>query len=185
MIRDAADNAVRNAPGHPAPKQGYPPMASLTHVGLTVLGVRAVMDWYVDILGFEVVLPPQKNIHNGSLAGDVVKDMFGDGFEGLETCMLRSANGACLELIRFITPASEQREDKFEYWRTGLFHICVAERDIDALITRILDAGGKQISAVWPLYKDQPYRAAYCADPWGNILEVFSHDTVETFANQA
>ena len=29
----------------------------------------------------------------------------------------------------------------------------------------------------------RPYQLVYCEDPWGNVIEVLSHDYAEVFAN--
>lgn len=36
---------------------------------------------------------------------------------------------------------------------------------------------------VFEFVPGKPYRLVYCEDPWGNVLEVFSHDYAEVFAD--
>ena len=35
-------------------------------------------------------------------------------------------------------------ENNFEYWRTGIFHFCVQDPDVEGLAQNIVDAGGKR-----------------------------------------
>ena len=41
------------------------------------------------------------------------------------------------------------------------------------------ESGGRS-SEVFGSIPDRPYAAAYCEDPWGNVIEINSHDYVET-----
>lgn len=40
---------------------------------------------------------------------------------------------------------------------------------------RIVVTGGKQRSKIWQLFADKPYKIVYCEDPFGNIVEIYSH----------
>ena len=71
----------------------------------------------------------------------------------------------------------------FEYWKTGIFHICLTDPEIETLAKRIDESGGKQRSKVWKLWPDKPYKVCYCEDPWGNIIELSSHNYEQTWSN--
>jgi hypothetical protein len=60
----------------------------------------------------------------------------------------------------------------------------VVDPDIEGLAKRIADSGGKQNSAVWTLLEGEPFQAVYCQDPWGNIIEIYSHSTELMYANR-
>ena len=51
--------------------------------------------------------------------------------------------------------------------------------DIEALARKIAESGGRS-SEVFRSIPGRPYPAAYCEDPWGNVIEINSHDYVET-----
>ena len=74
-------------------------------------------------------------------------------------------------------------ENNFEFWKTGIFHICVTDPEIELLAERIGKTGGRQRSKVWKLWPDKPYRVCYCEDPWGNVVEISSHSYEQTWAN--
>ena len=88
-----------------------------------------------------------------------------------------------IELFQFGQPETIRREDNFEYWKTGIFHFCLTDPDIETLARRIDETGGKQRSKVWQLWPDKPYKVCYCEDPWGNIVELSSHSYEQTWAN--
>ena len=71
----------------------------------------------------------------------------------------------------------------FRYWQTGIFHLCVTEHDLDGLVARIVANGGRQRTKIYAFLPGRPYRLVYCEDPFGNIIEAFSHSYAETFAN--
>jgi len=78
-------------------------------------------------------------------------------------------------MFEFDHPKSERRKDNFEYWKTGIFHFCVTDPDIEGITARIVDNGGKLRTRIWQIVPDKPYKLAYCEDPWGNIVEVYTH----------
>jgi catechol 2,3-dioxygenase-like lactoylglutathione lyase family enzyme len=157
----------------------------VTHVGLTVTDIVAAAKWYTDILGCRHTIGPLHIKRDGSHIGEVFRGIFGERFQEGYVCHLATANGVGIELFQFVTPHSEPAENNFEYWKTGVFHFCLVDPDIDGLAKRIADNGGKQRSAVWSLYEGEPFQAVYCEDPWGNLIEIYSHSTELMYANRA
>ena len=80
--------------------------------------------------------------------------------DGLRRVHLATGDGVGIELFQFANPKSERREDNFEYWKTGIFHICLTDPEIETLAKRIDESGGKQRSKVWKLWPDNPTRCA-------------------------
>ncbi|WP_262265803.1 VOC family protein [Microvirga yunnanensis] len=156
----------------------------VTHVGLTVTDIAAAAKWYQDILGCRHPIGPLHIRRDGSHIGEVFRGIFGDRFEEGYVCHLATANGVGIELFEFIRPRSEPAENNFEYWKTGVFHFCLVDPDIEGLARRIAESGGRQRSAVWPLYEGKPFQAVYCEDPWGNLIEIYSHSTELMYANR-
>ena len=58
-----------------------------------------------------------------------------------------------------------------------------AESDIDRLVARIVAEGGKQRTDVWAFVPGTDRKLCYCEDPFGNVIEIFSHSYEQTFAN--
>jgi catechol-2,3-dioxygenase len=156
----------------------------ITHVGLTVTDIKAATNWYVEALGCRHIIGPLHIKHDGSHIGEVFKGIFGDKFEEGYVCHLSTANGVGIELFQFVAPPSERAENNFQYWKTGVFHFCLVDPEIEALAARIEQLGGKQRSKVWPLFEGEPFKAVYCEDPWGNLIEIYSHSTELMYANR-
>ncbi|MEC9444741.1 MAG: VOC family protein, partial [Pseudomonadota bacterium] len=71
----------------------------------------------------------------------------------------------------------ENPENNFEYWKTGIFHFCVQDPNVEALAERMVAAGGKKRMEKPRYYYpgEKPYRMIYMEDPFGNIVEIYSH----------
>lgn len=156
----------------------------VTHVGLTVTDIKAATEWYTKAFGCRHIIGPLHVRHDGSHIGEVFKGIFGDRFEEGYVSHLATANGVGIELFEFVTPRSEAAEDNFRYWKTGVFHFCLVDPDVEGLARRIAEMGGRQRSKVWTLFEGEPFRAVYCEDPWGNLIEVYSHSTELMYANR-
>ncbi|MGB8435243.1 MAG: VOC family protein [Burkholderiales bacterium] len=154
----------------------------INHIGLTVPDVFAAIDWYRDVLGFAHIMGPRV-LEATSEGTHETPSIFGSRFRKAYQAHMLAGNGVGLELFQFIEPAVESRADNFEYWKIGVFHVCVTDPDIEGLARRILQAGGRQRVPIFDFVPGLPYQLVYCEDPWGNVIEVFSHDYTEVFAN--
>jgi catechol 2,3-dioxygenase-like lactoylglutathione lyase family enzyme len=163
-------------------------LRSLAHVGITVTDLDYAIDWYCDILGFELILGPI-SIDVG--AGDDhasagARDVFGDQCQAFRQAHLITANGVGIELFEFVDPPTERPTPAFAYWNVGIFHICVLDPDVEALAERIRQSGGLiRTSSIRESYPGEPYRWCYCQDPFGNIIEIYSHPDAQVYANRA
>jgi lactoylglutathione lyase family protein len=109
------------------------------------------------------------------------KDVFGNGFGSFKIAHLVTSDGVGVEFFEFRN--SEPASPKFEYWKGGIFHFCVQDPDVEGLAERIVAAGGKQRMPVRHYYPDdKPYRMVYCEDPFGNIVEIYSHSYELTYS---
>lgn len=159
---------------------------AITHVGLTVPDIQGAVAWYREVLGFRVIAGPSEVDRSEPIAVDV----FGPRFRRMWIAHLASGNGCALELFQFVDPPVQPPADNFEYWRGGFFHICVVDADIEALARRIDAAGGRvRSSKAWEMFADSrpkgrdPYLTMYCEDPYGNIIELFSHSHEQVLSN--
>jgi len=50
--------------------------------------------------------------------------------------------------------------DNFEYWKSGFFHICIIDANIEELCKKISETGGKQRSRIWEIVRDKGYKMA-------------------------
>jgi catechol 2,3-dioxygenase-like lactoylglutathione lyase family enzyme len=151
----------------------------LNHVGINVPDLDAALAWYQDVLGFTPLTPPVVMDAADPGLGPALRAMMGSRVHRFKIAHLTAGNGVGLQMFEFLDPRSEPPDDAGAYWRMGFFHICVTDPDIEGLAARIAASGGRA-SEVFRSVPGRPYAAAYCEDPWGNVIEVNSHHYRET-----
>jgi catechol 2,3-dioxygenase-like lactoylglutathione lyase family enzyme len=161
-----------------------PPLA-FGHVAVSVPDLDAGVDWYSELFGLQLIAPIAEIDDSAGHFWDVVADVFGPRLGSVRLAHLRSANGTALEMFQFIEPAYQARKDPFEYWKGGFNHICFVDPEIEQLVAKIVAQGGKmRTSKIWHLFEGEPYKICYCEDPWGSVIELYSHSHEQTFSNQ-
>lgn len=145
---------------------------SFAHVGLTVPDIEAAVEWYTDVLGWTHLKGPRSVRGNEGFGGKRATDLLGE-FEEMRVAQLVSGNGVGVEFFEF-TPNDvvESTDPK----RAGFSHICVVDPDVKELAKTIEEEGGRHHTHIWRLYEGVPdYTLTYCEDPFGNLIEVYSH----------
>jgi len=155
----------------------------VNHVGVTVPDIDTAFTWYQNVLGCYGHVPPTEVTDDGSYFGNLVKNLFGERFEGMRIAHLTTADGIGIELFQFLTPATEVPERTFEYWRGGIFHFCLTVDSVETTAATIAEAGGRQLSKVWRLFNNKDYEVAYCQDPWGTVIELCNRPYTAVWAN--
>lgn len=162
------------------------PPLSVAHIGITVPDIEAAIEWYEDLFGFRPIAPPgEVVVAEGGHFGELVGAIFGPECGVMKQAHLATANGAVIELFQFVEPAYEAPEDNFTYWKGGIFHFCVVDPDVAGLAQRIEERGGRRRTPVMTIFEGYPYEVAYCEDPFGTIIEVYSHGHEQIYANHA
>jgi catechol 2,3-dioxygenase-like lactoylglutathione lyase family enzyme len=155
----------------------------VAHLGVTVSDLDRAIEWYSDVLGMEVLVPPIELSSDDPRIGDQIADVFGGAVRFRQAHMI-AAGGVALELFEFSEPETE-RDPEMPYWRTGVWHICVYGRDIDQIVERVrLHGGVVRSSKIWEVVPGEPYRMCYCEDPFGNVIEVYSHSHEDVFGSR-
>ena len=147
----------------------------ITHLGIGVPELDAAMRWYHEVFGFERLGATARVRENEGHAGVVAADVLGPGFDSFSQGQLVGANGVGLELFEFEDPASERR---------GIFHVCVVAQDVPRAAQRVAANGGRRTSRIWPIFEGEPYVMCYCEDPFGNVVELYSHGHERVYANR-
>ena len=161
-------------------------MTAIAHVGMTVTDLEAAVGWYADVLNLEPLGPPAEVRAGEGHDGELAAEVFGAGFGAFRQAHLTGANGTALELFQFLDPASERGADGFEFRRTGIFHVCLVAPDVEATAARIAARGGRRrMARAARIFPGEPYRTCYCEDPFGNVIELYSHSHERTYANRA
>jgi catechol 2,3-dioxygenase-like lactoylglutathione lyase family enzyme len=162
------------------PELGTP--RALNHIGLTVPDIEAAIAWYGRLFGFRLIMGPRVLAPAAAATGET-RHILGPRFRKALQAHLVTANGVGLELFQFIDPPTEAPADNMEYWKQGYWHICFTDPDIEALADRIVAKGGRKRTEVWAFVPGTDRKLCYCEDPFGNVIELFSHSYEQTFAN--
>ena len=167
----ASDALPANAADQPRAPLPNAVVTPFSHAGLSVPDIHQAVEWYRDVLGFQVLDPPRL-VDLSSPVADMADDIYGPGWEAMYQAHLSAANGIGLEIFQFVKPQEAEPDRWFEYWRPGLFHIAVTCPDVAGLAERIALSGGRRRTRI---YEPQPgFTMCYCEDPWGNALEINS-----------
>jgi|SoiMethySBSTD1v2_1073268.scaffolds.fasta_scaffold01439_9 catechol 2,3-dioxygenase-like lactoylglutathione lyase family enzyme len=148
---------------------------TINHIAVSVTDLDKAVKWYKEVFGFTVVNGPVEFEADDSSLGIAARDIHGPNFRKMRMAWLSSGNQVGFEMFEFIDPKAERRIDNFEYWKSGFFHICVTDPNIEELCKRISDSGGRQRSRIWDVDPDKGYKIAFCEDPFGNVIEIYTH----------
>jgi catechol 2,3-dioxygenase-like lactoylglutathione lyase family enzyme len=161
------------------------PRRALAHVGITVPDLDHGVDWFSRVLGFDVIVPAHSVVRDDRHAGDIASDVLGSRFRAMRQAHLAAANGAGIELFEFVDPRVTPARGTGAWWATGPWHVCIVDPDVKATVAAICRQGGSMRSSrVWRLFADEPYEMAYCADPFGNLIEIYSHSYERIYSNR-
>lgn len=101
-------------------------------------------------------------------------DVFGEGLGSFKIAHLSTSDTIGIELFEF--PQNVTPKHEFNPYQTGIFHFCVKDPDIEGLTQKIVEAGGKQRMPIREYFPgEKPYKMVYCEDPFGNIVEIYTH----------
>ncbi len=150
-------------------------MTLLTHVGIGVPELEPALRWYGEVLGFEALGGVARVRAGEGHAGVVAADVLGPGFGSFTQGQLVGANGVGLELFEFEDATAARR---------GIFHVCLVAQDLPRTAERIAASGGRRTSRIWQIFEGEPYLTCYCEDPFGNVVELYSHGHERVYSNR-
>ena len=153
---------------------------TFNHVGVGVADIELGVRFYTRALDCRVIAAPfevRADDPGGDQPVDVLKP---PTFRHMAMAHLATADGVGIELFQLIDPPHQPRLPQLEYWKSGVFHFCITDPDVEARLTRIRGHGGRQLSKVW-LNREPDRYMAYCCDPWGTIIEIYSHSYCEMY----
>lgn len=151
----------------------YP--GTFSHIGITVSNIEKAVKFYTEVLGFYVIMDPTLvKEENESAIGQMCIDVFGEGWSTFKIAHLSTGDKIGFELFEF--KESKTQKPNFEPFRSGLFHFSIQDPDVEGLVKKIVDAGGKQRMPIREYYPgEKPYRMCYVEDPFGTVFEIYSH----------
>jgi catechol 2,3-dioxygenase-like lactoylglutathione lyase family enzyme len=148
---------------------------AMNHVAISVPDLDKAIKWYNEILGFDILTKQIEGNSDNSHLGKILSDIFGVKFKKLRLVHMTFKNQVGFEVFEFIEPKAERPSNNFEYWKTSFFHICITEPDIENVTKKIAESGGKQRSKIWEPFPSKPFKVVFCEDPFGNIIEIYTH----------
>jgi catechol 2,3-dioxygenase-like lactoylglutathione lyase family enzyme len=155
----------------------------VNHIGISVPDLEKAIDFYSEVIGFNIIKGPVNIVPDTPGIGLIGKNIFGPQFKEVKIAWLNSGNNVGLEIFQFIDPKAELRSDNFEYWKSGFFHICITDPNIEDLCNKILEKGGKMRADVQMVNEVKQHKIAYLEDPFGNIIEIFTRSYEQFNAN--
>lgn len=156
---------------------------AFNHVAVSITDMDVAVSWYRDVLEMTVLLGPVEVSASDPSLSTVVRNVFGPLLGKFKLCHLSSANGVGIELFQFFEPKAELRNDNFEYWKTGFYHVAITEPQIEELAKKIANSGGKLRTGILELVPGSGKKICFCEDPFGNIIEIYSHSYEQFWAN--
>ena len=110
-------------------------------------------------------------------------DVFGSGWGSFKIAHMSTGDKNGVEIFEY--KKNETPKD-FEYWKTSTFHFCVQDTDIEGLVAKIIEHGGKQRMPIREYYpREKPYRMCYIEVPFGLIFDIYSHRYELTYSQGA
>lgn len=155
---------------------------SMSHIGISVTDLEAAVKFYTEVMGWYLIMKPTEITEDDSAIGEMCTDVFGADWGSFKIAHLSTGDRIGVEIFQFKN--AEKPENNFEYWKTGVFHYCVQDPDLEGLAAKIVEHGGKaRMKAPRYYYPgEKPYRMIYMEDPFGNIVEIYSHSYELTYS---
>lgn len=163
--------------------KNYP--KSFSHIGITVPKIHEAVKFYSEVMGWYVIMDPSiVKKEKETTIGQMCIDVFGEDWEEFEIAHLSTSDGIGVEIFSFANGVKEAPE--FNPFNTGLFHFCVQDPNIEALIDKIIAYGGKQRMPIREYYpNDKPFKMCYVEDPFGIVFEIYTHSYELTYSSGA
>lgn len=154
---------------------------TFSHIGLSVPNLAKAVEFYREVMGWYVIMEPTDVIEDLTTPiGVMCADVFGEGWGSFKIAHMSTGDKMGIELFEF---KNNQKPQDFEYYKTGTFHFCVQDPNLEELVEKILAHGGKQRMPVRYYYPgEKPYRMVYVEDPFGIVFEIYSHSYELTYS---
>lgn len=158
--------------------------APINHIAISVPNLEKGILWYQEVMGFIVIRGPTELTSNDIQIGKTLQNIFGRQFKRLRIVWMSSANNIGIELFQFMEPEQLPEKNQIEYWHGGVIHIGVTERNIEALVAKVTKNGGRQLCNILELDPKKHHKLVFCTDPFGNMIEIYSHSFEQFHANR-
>ena len=157
---------------------------TFSHIGISVPDLEKAVSFYEEVMGWYTIMKPTEVTEESETAiGKMCIDVFGRGWESFNIAHMSTSDKIGIELFEF---KNNEKPQEFDYWRTGTFHFCVQDPEIEKLVEKILAHGGKQRMPIREYYPgEKPYKMVYVEDPFGVVFEIYTHSYELTYSQGA
>jgi lactoylglutathione lyase family protein len=157
---------------------------TFSHVGISVPNLEAAVTFYKEVMGWYVIMEPNVVKEESDTAiGKMCIDVFGSGWGSFKIAHLSTGDRIGVEMFEF---QNNETPQEFEYWKTGTFHFCIQDPNIEALVEKIVARGGKQRMPIREYYPgEKPFKMVYVEDPFGLVFEIYTHSYELTYSQGA
>ncbi len=158
---------------------------AFSHIGITVPNIEEAVKFYREVMGWYVIMEPTTVVEESETAiGQMCIDVFGEGWGSFRIAHLSTGDKIGVELFEF--KSSGDKRPEFDPFKSGLFHFCIQDPDVEGMVEKIVAAGGKQRMPIREYYpNEKPFRMCYVEDPFGVVFEVYSHSYEMTYSQGA
>ena len=113
---------------------------TFSHIGISVPDVEKAVKFYSTVMGwYQIMSPTEIREESDSAIGKMCIDVFGSGWGSFRIAHMSTGDRIGIEIFEF--PNNESAK-KFEYWKTGTFHFCIQDPDIEGLVKKVTEHGG-------------------------------------------
>jgi lactoylglutathione lyase family protein len=162
--------------------KAYP--KTFSHIGISVPDLEAAVSFYEQVMGWYTIMKPTVVAEESETAiGKMCIDVFGAGWGSFRIAHMSTGDKIGIELFEF---KNNEKPKEFDFWRTGTFHFCVQDPEIEALVEKIVKHGGKQRMPIREYYPgEKPFKMVYVEDPFGVVFEIYTHSYEMTYSQGA
>ncbi|MFT6236146.1 MAG: lactoylglutathione lyase family protein [Lentimonas sp.] len=162
--------------------KGYP--KTFSHIGISVPNLDEAVDFYEQVMGWYTIMKPTVIKEEAETAiGKMCIDVFGEGWGSFKIAHVSTGDKIGIEMFEF---KNNEKPKEFEYWKTGTFHFCVQDPNIEELVEKIVAHGGKQRMPIREYYpNEKPFKMVYVEDPFGLVFEIYTHSYELTYSQGA
>jgi catechol 2,3-dioxygenase-like lactoylglutathione lyase family enzyme len=135
------------------------------HTGITVSNLERSLEFWRDVLGFELS-------HSAQQTGELAAEITGVAGAEIKLVVLKALGGHKIELLEYLAPPDRQRTNR-RPCDVGSVHVALLVDDLDAVLERIVASGWKaagkpQTLTIGP---NAGKRVVYVRDPDGTTIE--------------
>lgn len=159
-------------------RKSYP--INFSHVGITVPNLEKALEFYINTMGWYHVSGPIEVKENDqeSRLSLISRNLYGKDWGSFRFAHLANAAGTGFEMFEF--EKDETTRSTNDMFKTSVNHFAVQDPNIEELMDRIIKNGGKQKSDLMELAPgEKPFKMVYMEDPFGNMIEIFTHSYIE------